>query len=117
MLIACHVTLHWPSLETVFQILSIIAGFGAAVLWLWSAKPPETTTFPIAVVRSDSPMGEPLGGSPFGATYVGHGHSSQLDQLGQSLVNQARWSSFAAWATAASVLLQALAVLFHLVCS
>jgi hypothetical protein len=107
--IACD----WAAVEAVCQWFSVIAGFGAAWLWLKSATPPSSTTFSITVTRSDSPMGQPLGGGPLGGTYVGHGYSPELNQPGTDLANQSKLSARAARVTAASVFLQALAVLVH----
>ena len=45
---------------------------------------------------SDSPMGQPLGGGPLGGTYVGHGYSPELNQLGADLANQSKLSACSA---------------------
>jgi len=96
--------------ESVCQWLAIITGVIAAWLWLKSAKPPATTTFNIHVVKPDmASLGQPLGG-----TYVGHGRSEELDQLGKDLVKQSRLSAWAARTTAVSVVMQAVALLLHM---
>lgn len=66
----------------------------AAVLWLKSAMIKTPSSFPINVIRPDSfsrPLGEPLSG-----TNVGHGHSPALNDLGEALRCQSKWSAHAA---------------------
>lgn len=89
------------------------AGFAviAAGLWLKSAMVKTPSSFPIHVVQPDSfsrPFGQPPGG-----TYVGHGHSPALNELGEALRRQSKWSAAAAAVAAASAFCQALAILIE----
>ena len=78
----------------------------AAVLWLKSAMVKPPSSFSIHVVRPNSlPYGTPLGG-----TYVGHGHSPELNELGDALRRQSKWSAAAAGFAAASALCEGLAI-------
>jgi hypothetical protein len=97
-------------MEIAFQVLAILTGIASAVFWFRAARIPTSTRFNITVVR---PHMGPLGG-PLGGTYVGQGHSVELDQLGAALVAQSRLNAFAAAATALSVIFQALAIAVHL---
>lgn len=84
---------------------AVFAGI-AAVLWLKSAMIKTPSSFPIHVIQPDSfsrPFGEPLDG-----TYVGHGHSPALNDLGEAFRRQSKWSASAALFAAASAICQAL---------
>ena len=92
-------------LNSALQWLSAIFAFAAAGLWLRSAVVRTPKSFPVHVVKPDSfsrPLGEPLG-----ATYVGHGHSPALNELGEALRTQSRWSAAAAICAALSAIFQA----------
>ncbi|MGZ4924199.1 MAG: hypothetical protein ACXV5H_09640 [Halobacteriota archaeon] len=87
---------------------SVVFAVIAAILWLKSAMVKTPSSFPIHVIQPDSfsrPFGEPLGG-----TYVGHGHSPALNELGEALCRQSKWSAVAAVFAAISALCQALAI-------
>ncbi len=66
------------------------------------------SSFPIHVVQPDN-FSRPLA-DPFGGTYVGHGHSPALNELGEALRRQSKWSAAAAGFAAASALCQGLAI-------
>ncbi len=93
--------LQWGS--TLFAVV-------AAGLWLKSATIQTPGSFPISVVRPHGAVGQPLG-QPLGATYIGHGHSPAMDELGEALRTQSKWSAYAALAAAVSAACQALAML------
>jgi hypothetical protein len=78
------------SLSAVFAII-------AALLWLQSARVRTPTQFPINTIT-------PIGG-------IGTGGSPALQELGQALRRQSRWSAAAAICAAVSALLQAIATL------
>lgn len=92
-----------------FQLGSAAFAVPAAILWLKSAKVDTPDSFPISVVRPDG-FGRPFG-EPLGATYVGHGHSPALNELGAALRLQSKWSAWAARLAAAAAFCQALASL------
>lgn len=98
-------------LENIIQWGSAILAVIAAVLWWISAKVKTPSSFPIAVIKPDNfnrPFGEPLGG-----TFMGHGHSPKLNELGENLRNQSKWSAKAAVFAAASALCQALTIILE----
>lgn len=83
----------------------------AAVLWFKSAKVKTPSSFPVNVVQGDSfsqPFAQPLGG-----TFVGQGYSPALNELGEALRRQSKWSAWAAGFAAVSALFQALTMLFE----
>ena len=67
--------------------------------------------FEIHVAKPD--LGGPLG-DPLGGTYVGHGYSQELQQLGEALVRQSRLSAQAALCATASAILQAVALVLRM---
>ena len=90
------------------QWSSAAFALGAAILWLKSAMVKTPSSFPISVVKPDNfslPFGEPMG-----ATYVGHGHSPALNELGEALRSQSKWSAAAAVVASASAICQAIAI-------
>jgi len=92
-------------MDLVLGALSVLAALVAAILWFASAVVKTPENFSIHVARPAGRMGEPLGGSPLGGTYVGHGDSSDLIDLANALRRQSRLSGVAAiWAGAAAVL-------------
>jgi|SRR6266581_6314251 len=89
--------LQWAS--AVFALL-------AAGLWLKSATIKTPSSFPIHVVKPTTGFM----GTPLGATYVGHGQSPALNELGEALCAQSKWSAMAAVFAAASGICQAIAM-------
>ncbi len=60
----------------VLQWISALSAIVAAILWIKSATIRTPSSFPISVIRPDN-FNRPFG-EPFGATYVGHGHSPAM---------------------------------------
>jgi hypothetical protein len=94
------------TLSIVLSALSALAGLAAAVLWFLSALVRTPENFAIHVAKANGMMGEPLGGGPFGGTYVGHAYSQDLIDLANALRRQSRLSGKAAILTAIAVILQ-----------
>jgi len=87
------------------------AGFALAAAYFWwqSARVQTPKTFSIHVVKPEMGiLGEPLGG-----TYVGHGYSEELTNLGKALVWQSQLSGRAAICAAISAGIQGIAVLLE----
>jgi len=91
------------------QWVSALCALVAAGFWLKSARIRTPSSFPISVVRPDS-FGLPLG-EPLGATYVGFGHSPAMNELGEALRKQSKWSAIAALAAAFSAACQAVSMI------
>ncbi len=100
-------------LNGILQWGSAIFAILAAALWLKSAIVKTPTSFGIYVIEPDEytrPLGEPLG-----AKYGGYGYSPELDELGESLRKQSKWSAAAAVSAAVSAICQALAIVLQAV--
>jgi hypothetical protein len=98
---------------TLVQCLSALFAVLAAALWFKSATIKTPGQFSIHVAKPDGPFGEPLGGGPLGGTHVGQGYSPALQQLGERLRSQSKWSAAAAISAGISALLQAIPILFR----
>ena len=92
---------------------SAFTAFGAARLWLQSAKVETPKEFQIDVARPIGAMGMPIGGNPMGGIHTGSGQSEELDQLGQGLVWQSKLSARAAKFAGSSAICAAVSVLFQ----
>jgi hypothetical protein len=96
---------------TFLDVTTALFAAGAAVLWYKSSVVKTPKNFAIHVAKPNH--GGPLGG-PLGGTYVGHGYSQELQQLGEALVRQSRLSAQAALCATASAILQAMALVLRM---
>lgn len=87
------------------NILSALFAFGAASLWLMSARVRTPGSFSVHVSRSDG-FGEPLGGGPMFGKYIGHAHSEDFVTLASALKRQNSLSARAAVCAACAAALQ-----------
>jgi hypothetical protein len=87
---------------------SVLFAVAAAALWLWSARVKTPNGFSVHVVRSDSTMGQPMGGNPLGGTYIGQAYSNDFAGLAHALRRQSKLSALAAICAGISAALQAL---------
>ena len=90
--------------------ISTIFAIAAALLWLASARVKTPTHFSISVVRSNGAMGQPFGGNPLGASFVGQAHSQDLLDLATALRLQSKLSALAAACAAVSAFAQVWAI-------
>jgi len=101
-------------LTTILDILTAIAAIIAAFIWFKSANVKTPDSFSIHVSKPDGPFGEPLGGNPIGATYLGHAHSKDLQILAESLKKQSRQSAIAAIFAGISAIIQGISIMLKI---
>ncbi len=93
------------------NIVTAIFAFVAAILWFFSAKVKTPNSFSIHVVKPNGM--EPLGGDPIGGTYQGHGYSSELTNLAESLSQQSKLSAWAAIFAGLSAITQTISIFYN----
>ena len=90
------------------NIITALFALAAAILWFLSAKVKTPNSFSIHVVKPNGQ--EPLGGNPIGGTYQGHGYSSELTKLAESLSKQSKLSALAAIFAGLSAITQTISI-------
>lgn len=97
---------------TVCQVLSAGFAFLAAALWWRSAIIETPEKFSVHVVK---PRERPLGGDPFGGTYVGQAYSNDFQELGTKLRQQSKLSARAATHAGISAAFAAVAAILQVI--
>ena len=98
-------------LTLVLDIISAVLAFLAAYYWFKSSRVKTPESFSIHVVKpSYSPMSNPMGG-----TYMGHGYSGQLQELGDALKTQSKLSAYGAILAGLAAVIQTISTILKLV--
>jgi len=93
------------------QALSAICAIAAAVYWLRSALVNTPDGFAVHVSKPDGFMGQPLGGGPLHATFIGTAHSSDFQALAEALKKQSKLSAIGAGFASGAAIFQVIGML------
>jgi hypothetical protein len=85
------------------DLASALFAFGAAALWIASARVKTPQSFSVNVITVHTGDAEIPGTEIVGE---GFGTSNELNDLGKALIKQSRFSAFAAWSAAIAAALQ-----------